>query len=106
MIKEEDMAKLKALKDFALVKGELYGKMPGGILSRCVGQEKAQRKFREVHDRTYGLCGQVSPYRRLQRVGFYWSSMGKDADQVQTQCEAYQFATNREESYVVFISKD
>ena len=32
--------------------------------------------------------------------------MGKDADQVQTQCRAYQFAVYREESYVTFISED
>ena len=41
LMKEQDMAKLKALKDYALVKGELYYKMLGGILSRCVGQEEA-----------------------------------------------------------------
>ena len=27
----------KALKDYALVRGELYRRMPGGILTRCVG---------------------------------------------------------------------
>ena len=32
--------------------------------------------------------------------------MGKDADQVQTQCGACQFAVYREESYVMFISED
>ena len=32
--------------------------------------------------------------------------MGKDADQVQTQCRAYQFAVYREESYAVFINED
>ena len=41
LIKEEHMAELKALKDYALVKGELYRRMLGGILSRCVGQEEA-----------------------------------------------------------------
>ena len=32
--------------------------------------------------------------------------MGKDADQVQTQCGTCQLAADREESYVVFISED
>ena len=32
--------------------------------------------------------------------------MGKDANQVQTQCGTCQLATDREESYVVFVSKD
>ena len=56
---------MKALKDYALVKGEVYRRKLGGILSRCVAQEEAQRKLREVHDRTCEFCGEVSPYCRL-----------------------------------------
>ena len=41
LLKEEDMAELKTLKDYVLMKGELYRIMPGGIISRCVGHEKA-----------------------------------------------------------------
>ena len=41
LIKGEDAAELKILKDYALVREELYRRMPGGILSRCVGQEEA-----------------------------------------------------------------
>ena len=100
------MVELKALKDYTLVKGELYRRMPRGILSRCVRQEEAQRKLREVHDGTCGFCGEVSLYHRLQRAGFYWPSMGKDANQVQTRCEACQLAADREESYAVFTRED
>ena len=39
-------------------------------------------------------------------ASFYWPSMGKDADQVQTQCGTCQLAADREESYAVFISED
>ena len=74
------MAELKALKDYALVKGELYRKMPGGILSRRVRQEEAQRKLKEVHDKTCGFYEEVNLYHRLQMAGFYWLSMGKDAN--------------------------
>ena len=88
LMKEGDMAELKALKDYALVKGELYYRMSGGILSRCVRQKEAQRKLKEVHERTCGFCGEVNLYRKFQRAGFYWPSMGKDADQVQNQYEA------------------
>ena len=80
----EDAAKLKILKDYSLVREELYRRMPGGVLSRCVGQEEAQRKLKEVHDETYESCKEVSLYRRLQMAGFYWPSMGKDADRVQS----------------------
>ena len=71
LTREEDMVKLKVLKDYALVRGELYCRMLGGVLSRCVGQEEAQRKLKEVHDKTCGFCEEVNLYRRLQRAGFY-----------------------------------
>ena len=106
LMKEEDVAKLKALKEYALVKGELYRRMPGGVLSRYVGWVEAQRKLKDVHDKTCGSCEEVSLYRKLQRAGFYWLSMGKEADQVQTQCGTCLLAADREESYAVFISED
>ena len=106
LMKEEDTVKLKVLKDYALVRGELYCRMPGGVLSRCVGQEEAQRKLKEIHDKTYGSCGEVSLYCRLQRASLYWLNMGKDADRVQTYCGTCQLAVDRKESYAVFISED
>ena len=87
LLKEEDAVELKVIKDYALVRGELYRRMPGGILT-C---------------RSYG---EVNLYCRLQRVGFYWPSMGKDADQVQTQCGTCQLAANKAESYAMFASED
>ena len=106
MIKEEDTTELKVLKDYALVRGELYCRMLGGVLSKCVRQEEAQRKLKEVHDMTCRSCGEVSLYRKLQKVGFYWLSMGKDANRVQTQCGTCQLATDIEESYAMFISEN
>ena len=41
LVKGDDAAELKMLKDYALVKEELYHRMPGGVLSRCMGQEEA-----------------------------------------------------------------
>ena len=41
LMKEEGSAELKVLKDYALVRGELYRRMLGGVLSRCIRQEKA-----------------------------------------------------------------
>ena len=80
--------------------------MPGGILARCAGHREAQKKLEEVHSRTCGFCREVSLYRRLQRVGFYWPNMRKEADQTQSQCEAYQMAIDRKETYVVFTEED
>ena len=41
LLKEEDMAKLKTLKDYIPMKGELYHRMPRRILSRCMGHKEA-----------------------------------------------------------------
>ena len=88
LMKGEGATELKLLKNYAMMRGELYHRMPGKVLPRCLGQDKAQKKLKEVHDKTCGSCGEVSLYCKLQKEGFYWSSMGKDADQVQTQCGA------------------
>ena len=93
-MKKEGMTELKVLKDYALVREELYRKIPGRVLSRCVGQDEAQRKLKEMHGKTCGSCGEVSINRKLQRAGFYWPSMGKDADQVQTQCKTCQLTAD------------
>ena len=81
-MKEEDAAELRVLKDYALVGGKFYCRMPCGVLSKCVGQEEAQRKLKEVYDKTCRSCREINLYCRLQRASFYWPSMGKDADQV------------------------
>ena len=103
LMKEEDAAELKVLKDYTLVRGELSHRMLGGVLSGCVGQEETQRKLKEENNKTYRFCGEVNLYRRLRRASFYWPSMGKDTNQVQTQCETCRHAADREESYVVFV---
>ena len=41
LIKEENATEIKVLKDYTLVRGELYCKMPGGVLSRCIAQKEA-----------------------------------------------------------------
>ena len=68
---EEDIAKLKMMEDYTLVRRELYLRMPGEVLSKCVRQEEAQRKLKEVHDKTCRSCGEVNLYHRLQKAGFY-----------------------------------
>ena len=69
LMKEGDTTELKVLKDYVLVRGELYRRMLGRVLFRCVGQEEGQRKLKEVHDKTCGSCGEVSLYRIFQRAG-------------------------------------
>ena len=71
LMKKEDVAELRALKDYALVRGELYRRMPGGVLFRCVGRVEAQRRLKDVHDKTCRSYEEVNLYRRLQRADFY-----------------------------------
>lgn len=100
------MVELKTLKDYVLMKGELYRRMPGENLSRCVGHEEAQRKWKKAHSKTCRFCGEINLYRRLQRVGFCWPNMGKDANLIQTQCEACHLTVDREESYAMFATEN
>ena len=65
LLKKGNLLDLKTLKDYVLMKGELYRRMPRGILSRCVEHEKARRKLKEVHKRTCGFCDEINLYRRL-----------------------------------------
>lgn len=71
LLREEDVAELKTVKDYVLMKEELYRKMLRVILSRCVGYKEAQRKLEKVHSKMCGFYKEVSLYRRLQRAGFY-----------------------------------
>ena len=74
---EKDL--LKILKDYALMAGELYKKLPGGVLARCLNPSESTKRLKEVHEKSCGLRGSVSLYRRLQRLGYYWPEMGKQA---------------------------
>ena len=41
LIKGKGAAELKLLKDYTMMRGELYCRMPSGVLFRCVGQDEA-----------------------------------------------------------------
>ena len=41
LMRGEDAAESKILKEYALMREELYRRMPGGVLSKCVGQVEA-----------------------------------------------------------------
>ena len=62
---------LKILKDYALMAGELYKKLPGGVLARCLSLGESIKRLKEVHEKSCGPSGSVSLYRHLQRLGYY-----------------------------------
>ncbi|XP_059658388.1 uncharacterized protein LOC132304667 [Cornus florida] len=76
---------LSELKNFALYFGVLYFRAPGGTLARCIREEEAGKVLDEIHSHT---CddNSLSLYRRIQRQGYYWPRMAKDAAAVQKAC--------------------
>ncbi|XP_075645407.1 uncharacterized protein LOC142616433 [Castanea sativa] len=70
---------LKVLKDYALMAGELYKKLPGGVLARCLSPGEFAKRLKEVHEKSCGATSSVSLHRRLQRLGYYWPEMSKQA---------------------------
>ena len=47
--KLEHGGSVKDLKDYTLIEGELYKRLPGGILSRCVNERERRQKLEELH---------------------------------------------------------
>jgi ribonuclease HI len=100
------VADLREIKDYTLISGDLYRRLPGGVLARCISLEEAKEKLLEVHEKTCGDRGAVSLYRRLQRLGYFWPNMSAEAADVQSQCPTCQFHHSNEEVCATFISTD
>ena len=97
---------LKCFKDYTLVAGELYRKFSRGVLARCLSLRECRKQLREVHEKSCSSNGTVSLYRRLQRSGYYWPDMDKQAANIQNQCKKCQHIPRHEESYAMFTSND
>ena len=61
----------KEIKDYTLISGELYRRLPRGILAHCISIQEAKRRLIEIHEKTCEGGGEISLYRRLQRLGYY-----------------------------------
>uniref|UniRef100_A0A2N9J5Q0 Reverse transcriptase n=1 Tax=Fagus sylvatica TaxID=28930 RepID=A0A2N9J5Q0_FAGSY len=70
---------LREIKDYTLISGDLYRRLLGGVLARCIGIEEAKEKLPEVHEKTCGDGGTISLYHRLQRLGYFWLNMRAEA---------------------------
>ena len=40
---------IKELKDHTLIEGELYKRLPGGILPRCINKKEGKLRLEELH---------------------------------------------------------
>uniref|UniRef100_A0A2N9GRL6 Integrase catalytic domain-containing protein n=1 Tax=Fagus sylvatica TaxID=28930 RepID=A0A2N9GRL6_FAGSY len=47
LVAPEGVADLKVLKDYVLIAGDLYRRLPGGVLARCVNLQEAAKKLTE-----------------------------------------------------------
>ena len=69
--KLEHSGSIKELKDYTLIEGELYRRLPGGILSRCINEKEGELKLEELHSQVCRVVEKISLYRRMQRMGYY-----------------------------------
>lgn len=56
---------IKELKDYILIEGELYRRLPGGILSRCINEKEGKLRLEELHSHIYGIAEKINLYRRM-----------------------------------------
>ena len=73
----------KELKEYALIEGELYRRLLGGILSKCINEKEGKLRLEKLHTQVYEIAEKISLYRRMQRMGYYWPNMNKEAATIQ-----------------------
>ena len=106
LMSPEGAADLKMLKDYVLIAGDLYRRLHGGVLARCVSLQKVAKKLIEVHEKSCKFRDEVSLYRRLQRLSYFWPNMNKEAASLQEQCSFCQHQHESDRVYTTFISND
>ena len=77
---------IKELKDYTLIEGELYRRLPGGILSRCINEKERKLRLEKLHTQVYKIAEKISLYRRMQHMGYYWLNMNKKVATIQEKC--------------------
>uniref|UniRef100_A0A2N9H7S0 RNA-directed DNA polymerase n=1 Tax=Fagus sylvatica TaxID=28930 RepID=A0A2N9H7S0_FAGSY len=102
LVSPADTADLREIKDYTLISGDLYRRLPGGVLARCISLEEAKERLPKIHETTCGDGGAVSLYRRLQRLGYFWPSMSAEAAEIQNQCPTCQFHSQQRRGGTLF----
>ncbi|XP_075665476.1 uncharacterized protein LOC142635156 [Castanea sativa] len=97
---------IKELKDYTLIEGELYRRLPGGILSKCINEKEGKLRLEELHTQVCGVAKRINLYRRMQRMGYYWPNMNKETATIQGECQGCQFSVDKEKSYDMFVTED
>ena len=53
------------MRDYTLIEGELYRRLPEGILSRCINEKEEKLRLEELHSQACGIVEKTSLYRRM-----------------------------------------
>ena len=61
----EHRGSIKELKDYTLIEGELYRRLPGGILSKCINEKERNIRLEELHNQAREIVENISLYRRM-----------------------------------------
>ena len=48
---------LREIKDYTLISGDLYRRLPGGVLARYISLKEAKERLPEIHEKTCGDGG-------------------------------------------------
>ena len=97
---------IKELKDYTLIEGELYKRLPEGFLSKCINEKERKLRLEELHSQVCGIAEKISLYKRMQHMGFYWPNMNKEAVTVQEECQKCRLSVDKEKGYAVFVIED
>ena len=62
---------IKELKDYTLIEGELYRRLPRGILSRCINEKEEKLRLEELNSQVCRIAEKINLYRMMQRMGYY-----------------------------------
>lgn len=71
----------KELKEFTLVNNKVYFRGTGGLIALAVSKAEAKEELKHVRNLSCG-DNDVRLYRRLQRQGYYWPEMAKEANDI------------------------
>ncbi|XP_070015868.1 uncharacterized protein [Nicotiana sylvestris] len=76
---------------YCLKQGNLYRKMLGGPLARCLGPSQTEYVMREIHEGHRGNhAGGRSLVRTLIRAGYYWPKMEEETESFIAKCDKCQ----------------
>ena len=60
---------IKELKDYILIEGELYRRLPKGILSRCISEKEGRLRLEELYSHVCLIVEKISLYRKDAAYG-------------------------------------